>query len=85
VEVLGAFQQIALPVTRNHRGITAPTVHPATVPAIGMHLSHIPTLAVAAASITTGQPVPIVTQVAVILHRTAVNVMTATTQMVAEE
>jgi hypothetical protein len=50
-----------------------------------MHLSHIPTLAVAAASITTGQPVPIVTQVEVILHQIAVNVMTATTQMVAEE
>lgn len=85
MEVLGAFQQIALPVTRNHRGITALTVHPATVPATGMHLSHIPTHAVAAASITTGRPVPIVTQVAVILHQIAVNAMTATTQMVAEE
>jgi hypothetical protein len=50
-----------------------------------MHHSHIPTPAVAAASITTGRPVLIVTQVAVILHQIAVNAMTATTQMVAEE
>jgi len=50
-----------------------------------MHLSHIPTHAVAVASITTGRPVPIVTQVAVILHQIVVNAMTATTQMVAEE
>ena len=85
MEVLEDFQRIALHTTQNRPGITALTVHPATAPVIGMRHSRIPTLVTAVASITTRRAVRIVTQAVTILHQTAVNAMTAITQMVAEE
>ena len=77
--IIAAFQQIAQTATQNRQVITARTAPPAIIPVTGMLLSHIPTPAAAAASITIAQPALIVTQVATIPHPIVVNVMTAIT------
>jgi hypothetical protein len=83
-EVLEDYQRTAFPVMRNLQGIMVPTVHPATVPVIGMHLLHTPTPVVAAALITIGRRAPTVTRAAIIPLRIAGNVMAATIQVAAK-
>jgi hypothetical protein len=69
---------------QNRQVITAQTARPATIPVIGKHLSHTPTLVAVTASITIAPPALIVTQAATIHLPTAVHVMTATTHGVAK-